>query len=73
MTAQDKISQIKQWLNTGKTVYISTATRTTKITPKTYANWEKSGHELLKASGDSMYMASGRNFVCIDYCKIQAA
>lgn len=73
MNAQDKIKKILDIIKSGKTIYISTATRSTKITPKTLNNWEKSGHTLLKAVGKNMFMASGNKFVCIDYCSIKSA
>ena len=72
MTAQDKINKMIEVIEAGRTVYVTTCTRSTKITKATLARWTKNGHTLLKASGDSMYMASGSKFVCIDYCKITA-
>ena len=66
-----RIPQILEALAAGKTVYISTMTRCTKIDPKTAAKWSKAGLELFKATDKNDFMASGRNFVCIDYCSIQ--
>ena len=70
MTAQEKINKIIETIESGKTVYITSMTRSTKITKATLKRWEKNGHTLLKSSGNSMYVASGSKFVCIDYCKI---
>lgn len=69
-SAQEKIESLLEHIKNGKTVVISTHTKATQITPKTLAQWEKSGHTLLKAAGNNMYMASGKSFVCIDYCNI---
>ena len=69
----DRLNAIKNALESGKTVYIGTCTRVTKITPKTADKWEKSGHQLFKDSGESTYMAVGRGFACIDYCSITFA
>jgi hypothetical protein len=70
MSAAEKIQKIIDTIESGKTVYVCTAYRHTKITPKTLNNWKKSGFELLKASGKNMLMAQGKKYVCIDYCKI---
>ena len=70
MTAQEKIDKILETVRAGKTVYITTYTRSTKIDQKALNRFEKAGAVLLKAHGDSMYMAAGKKFVCIDYCAI---
>ncbi|MNY59059.1 hypothetical protein D3C86_1954650 [compost metagenome] len=69
MNAQQKIDKILNTVKEGKTVYITTALRSYKITQKTLSSWEKSGLELFKVQGDSMMMASGKQYLCIDYCK----
>lgn len=69
MNAQQKIDKILTTVKEGKTIYISTALRSYKITQKTVNNWEKSGLQLFKVQGDSMMMASGKKWLCIDYCK----
>lgn len=56
---------INNSLKGGKTVYIQTALRTTKVTPKVAASWEKSGHQLFKLVNDVLFMAQGKGFVCI--------
>jgi len=68
--AKAKIDSMLAAIESGSVVYISTHTRSTKINKAALDRWTKAGLELLKASGESMYMASGRKFVCIDYCKI---
>jgi len=69
MNAQEKVDKIIETLREGKTIYISTALRSYKITKKTLASWDKAGLQLFKAEGNSMYMASGKKFLCIDYCQ----
>jgi len=59
-------------LGEGCTVLVATAARTTKVTPATAKRWERAGNQLFKATGSSLYMASGRSFVCIDGCAIIA-
>ncbi len=69
-TAAEVHGAILSALSQGRTVYISTCMRHTKVTPKTLASWNKSGYALFKVSGNNLMMASGRKFVCIDGCKI---
>lgn len=72
MNAQQKLEMIQSHINAGRTVFVSTALKSTRITPRTFANWARLGHELFKVKGDTLYMARGRSFDCIDYCAIQA-
>jgi hypothetical protein len=45
-------------------VYVQAGSRTTKITPQTYAKWEASGRPLFKMSSDgALLMASGSSYV----------
>lgn len=69
MSAQEKIDKILATVKEGKTVYVSTAYRSYKITQKVVDSWSKLGLELFKVQGDSMMMGSGKSYVCIDYCK----
>lgn len=69
-TAQQKLDKINEALAEGATIYFSTMTRHYKITQKTVARFAKAGMPLLKVSGDSLYMASGRSYLCMDYCGI---
>lgn len=70
MNAEQKIAKILEVINSGKTIFVCTPLRATKITKKTIAQFEKIGRPVLKAKGDSMYMTSGNGYVCIDYCRI---
>lgn len=71
-TAADKLSGITAALASGATVYVATMTRTTEVTAKFAAKWAKDlpARPLFKVSGTSLYMSSGRKYLCIDYCAI---
>lgn len=70
MTPQAKIAKIIETIESGKTVYISTALRVTPVTSKTLAKFRAAGYELFNADSKSTYMLSGKKYVCIDYCRI---
>ena len=55
---------INEAFGKGLTIYLSTALRTIKVTPKTAANWELTGRPVfrLNASGD-LLIASGANYL----------
>jgi hypothetical protein len=69
MNATQRINKIIKTIKAGKTVYVHTATKATKITPKTFDQFEKSGRPLLIARNDSMFMSNGDRYDCIDFCK----
>ena len=70
MTATEKLDLINNALAAGKTVMISTMTRATKVTPKNAKKWAANGWTMFKLDGNSLLMAAGRRFDCIDYCRI---
>lgn len=62
-TAETALNFIKNAIASGRTVYISTMTRCTAISPATFARWEKSGHSLFKVAADgNLLMASGKSY-----------
>jgi len=62
--AADAFNYIKNSIASGKTVYVTAGSRTTKVTPQTYAKWEASGRPLFKLGGDgALLMASGSSYV----------
>ena len=69
MNATTKLAEIVKTIESGKTVTISTAWKAWEITPRTWAKWVASGHSLLKVKGESLYMARGKAYDCIDLCK----
>lgn len=62
---------IERAISEGRTVYLCTYTNATKITPKTYRRFQEAGHPVVKVSGSSLFLASGRRYVCADYCAIR--
>jgi len=69
--ARQLVAALEAALTAGCTVYVCTYTRATKITPACYARWQASGRPLFRASMSGAYMASGRTYVCIDYCSFR--
>lgn len=65
------------WINEriaeGRTVYVTTALKATKVSPRTVASFKKDGHEVFKLAGGSCYMARGKAWDCIDFCRITAS
>jgi len=70
-TAIDKLTIIMDAINAGKTVYIGTYLHCWKVTAKTLDRWTKAGIELFKVKGNSLYMAFGKRYDCIDFCAIK--
>lgn len=70
--AQAKLDAINGALAEGRTVYVRSALKAWKVTPKTAERWKKAGNQMFKVSGESLYMASGSKWVCIDYCQLDA-
>ncbi len=73
MTSKDKLSLINEAIKAGRTVYICNHMKQVKVTPKTYKKWADSGYYLFKDDGQSLYMARGKNYDCIDYCAIRTS
>jgi len=69
-TPAELLAWITDALNSGKSVSVSTAFRTTRITPKTAQQFANAGRPIFRASEKSLYMAVGRRYDCIDYCQI---
>lgn len=69
-TPAELLTWITDALESGKTVYVSTALRVTKVTPKTAQQFLKTGRPVFRASDKSLYMAVGRRYDCIDFCQI---
>jgi hypothetical protein len=70
--AAETFAWITDALASGKTIYVATALRVTKVTPKTAAQFAAAGRPLFKADDKSLYMSVGRRYDCIDYCQITA-
>jgi len=69
----DKLAWIQERLAEGRTVYVCTYTRATKITPKAAKRWADAGLALFKVDGrGSLLMARGKHYDCIDGCALRA-
>ena len=69
-TAAETLAWMLDALATGKTVRVATAWRVTDITPKIAKKFADAGCPIFRASDKSIYMAVGRRYDCIDFCKI---
>tara|TARA_R100001230_G_C5607843_1_gene120116 strand:+ start:331 stop:570 length:240 start_codon:yes stop_codon:yes gene_type:complete len=66
MKSQIALEFINNHIADGKTILIRTYTRITKITPKTFKNFEDANHPLFKInSKNELLMAEGKRYVCI--------
>ena len=64
-------SELLAAIQNGKTLYIQTATRTTPITARTVAAFDRAGVPILKTGKDGhLYMAQGRRYVDCHYANI---
>ena len=62
-TAENALDFIMNAIAGGRTVYITTMTKVTAISPAAFARWEKSGRPLFKVAGDgNLMMASGKSY-----------
>ena len=64
------LKHILDSIKDGKTAYIATRLKTVKVDKKTLNKWDNSGYPLFKEANRSLFIARGRNYDCIDYCKI---
>lgn len=70
--AEKKLDWIKAAVARGQTVYVCTYTKKTMLNAKAFASFAKAGAVLLKVKGESLYMARGKAFDCIDGCQLIA-
>ena len=73
MTATDKLTKINEVLAAGRTVYIRTALRATKVTARDVATFDAINRPLFKATEKSLYISAGSRYDCIDFCTITVA
>lgn len=64
------MDRIKAAIEAGKTIYVSNYMHTWKVSPKTWAKFEAIGKPVFKVVDDSLYMASGKGYVCVNGCRI---
>ena len=72
MTATEKLDAISKALEAGRTIYVRTHTHSTKVTPRTAARFAATGRPVFKATGNDLWMTSGRKYVCINWCRVEA-
>lgn len=72
--SESTLRRIAEHIANGGTVYVSTDLRSTSITPKTWKRWDDGAtlFRIGKTSG-SLYMARGRNWDCVDFCRFTFA
>ena len=70
MDAAAKLEMIEGAWAQGKTVYICTALRATKMTARNAEKWKAAGRPMVRVSGGSLQSVEGRRYVCADYCAI---
>lgn len=71
MDAAAKLEMIENAWKAGKTVYVCTALRITKLTARNAAKFEAAGRPVVRVRGNSLQMVEGRRYVCADYCAIK--
>ena len=69
-TAASRHAALDQALAEGRTVVIRNCLHNWKVTPATAKRWAKAGWQLFKHDDKHLYMASGKQFLIIDYCQI---
>jgi len=63
-TGAKALAFINEAISKKLTVYVSSMSHATKVSPATIKSWAKSGHTLFKLADDGgLLMASGKNFV----------
>lgn len=67
MNAADKLTKIQEVLASGKTLYIRTALRATKVTQKDVLKFAAINRPLFKATDKSLYISAGKRYDCIDF------
>lgn len=70
MKAADKLTKILEAIANGKTVTFSTSMRIVPVNAKAVAKFKKVGHDLFKVKGDSLFIARGKHYDCVDGCKV---
>lgn len=69
---------INEQIKNNRTIFIATALKVIKVTPTTFAKWEKSGHKLFDLVNGELWIARGKQWDCIvgktiSHVRIQAS
>jgi len=70
MTAQETVNKIYNLIAEGHTVYITNYLRSHKLNQATVDKFSAIGRPVLKAAGNSIFISSGKKYVCVDWCQI---
>jgi len=73
MNAQEKLNKINEMLAMGWDVYVCTAYKATRITPKAAAKWKATGRDVMCVMNNKLMIASGKNYLIADGCSIRFA
>lgn len=65
LTAAALLDKIYAALSQGATIRIATRERYTDITQRTVDRWRASGHEVFRATDNTLYMARGKHWDAI--------
>lgn len=69
LSAAGILANIQTSFASGKTVYVGTCTRTTKITPRAWNSWQASGKPFMKLASDGdLMMIEGGRYVRLTTC-----
>lgn len=69
----EKLAWIEERLATGATIIIGSYTKPIQITPANYKRWKSKGQTMFRVGQDnSLYIARGKNWDCIDYSPLKA-
>ena len=71
MNAQEKLNRINEMIAQGCDVYFCTAYKSIKVNAKTVAKFANVGCDLFRVSGNSLFIAAGKRFDCVDGCAIR--
>jgi len=66
-----KLEYILMRMKNGAELYISNHMHCWKINQKTVDKFDKLNHPVLIEKSDGLYMASGKKYVSIKYCKLE--
>ena len=72
MTPQQRHDKINELVNSGCTVMICTHLKAVQVDREAVRRFDEAGMPLFKVANGSLYMASGKKYVCIDYTTIKA-
>ena len=62
--ARRKLAWVRAQIDAGRTVYLRTMTKATKVTARTV--------DCLQARRSGLHMVSGSRSVCVDYCRLES-